>query len=85
MPSTLAQLTSKQTVPRPWLRVIEALPEASGSPGPGTSAAPVSVADRGRPPYAPRAPAGTARTSAAEGAPARLTRRWIELGGPTTS
>src|SRR5215211_4367249 len=39
VPSIPAQLRSKQTSPWPWLRVMNAVPEASGSPGPGTWAA----------------------------------------------
>src|SRR5438093_4069289 len=43
---------AKHTSRWPWFRLIVAVPDPSGSPGPGTSLAPWSVVVKGRPPVA---------------------------------
>src|SRR5215216_4773408 len=60
-----AALISQQTSSCPGLTVMVAVPLPSGSPGPGTSAAPVSSVERGLPPWA-----ATSIGLAADAAPA---------------
>src|SRR4029079_1750083 len=72
-----SEVTSKQISPRPGFIVKETVPEPSGSPGPGTSCAPVISAESGRPP-AEAGNANATTTSIAEivrhNTPSRLMR-----------
>src|SRR5215831_18875958 len=61
----LVTVIAKQICPWPSLRARLAVPDPSGSPGPGTSLAPARVVANGRPPSAARAGPAPARPASA--------------------